>query len=135
MQSANDILSDDDPPSSSAAAARRSAPTVPPPPIASVIRYKSGAPVDELLYRMAMGDSSGALDAAQDLFDARYVPVLVLPPLGSSDIRLGYREQLLLTLIDGNAPLSEVLEGSGLELLDALRALCELLEKDVVTVC
>jgi hypothetical protein len=130
MHSANDILFDDDPPSS-----RRSAPTVPPPPIASVIRYKSGAPVDELLYRMSMGDNGGALDAAQDLFDARYVPVVVLPPLGGTDMRLGYREQLLLTLIDGTAPLADVLEGSGLEMLDALRALCELLEKDVITVC
>ena len=128
MNSANDIFSDD-PPSA------RSAPTVPPAAAVSVIRYKSGAPVDELLYRMAMGDNGGALDAAQELFDARYVPVLVLPPLEPSDVTLGYREHLLLSFIDGGAPLGEVLEESGLEMLDGLRALCELLEKDIISVC
>jgi hypothetical protein len=131
MHSANNVLSDDD----DAPSSRRSAPTVPPPPIASVIRYKSGAPVDELLYRMAMGDSAGALDAAQALFDARYVPVLILPPLGLGESTLGYREELLLSLVDGKASLPEVIDGSGLEMLDALRALCELIEKDVIAVC
>jgi hypothetical protein len=130
MQLAKDILPDDDDDSS-----RSSPSTVTPPPPASVIRYKSGAPVDELLYRMAMGDLGAAIDAAQDLIDAGYVPILVMVPLGGSDLSLGYREQLLLSLIDGCATLAEVIERSGLEMLDALRALCELLEMDAITLC
>jgi hypothetical protein len=130
MQPANDTLYDDDPPSSGG-----SAPTMAPVPLASVIRYKSGAPVDELLYRMAMGDVAATIDAAQELIDAGYVPVLVMRPHTVSDLRLGYREQLLLSQVDGCAPLAEVLLGTGLEMLDALRALCELLENDVVTLC
>jgi hypothetical protein len=133
MHSANNALSDDD--EDREPSTRRNAPTVPPPPIASVIRYKSGAPVDELLYRMAMGDAAGAVDAAQALFDARYVPVLILPPLGLGESTLGYREELLLSLVAGQATLTDVIDGSGLEMIDALRALCELIEKDVIAVC
>jgi hypothetical protein len=106
-----------------------------PPPPASVIRYKSGAPVDELLYRMAVGDVDAALDAAQELFDAGYVPVLVLVPLGISDVALGYHEMLLLSSVDGCTPLAGVLEDTGLAMVDALRALCELLEHDFIKVC
>jgi hypothetical protein len=129
MQPAKDILPDDDAPSGSSPS------TVMPPAPASVIRYKSGAPVDELLYRMAMGDVGAAIDAAQDLIDAGYVPVLVMVPMGAWDLRLGYREEVLLSVIDGCATLAEVIERSGLELLDALRALCELLEMDAITLC
>jgi len=82
-----------------------------------------------------MGDHGGALDAAQDLFDRRHIPVLVLPLSSLSDTMLGYREELLLSFIDGNARLADVIEDSGLEMLDALRALCELLEKDIITLC
>ena len=128
MHAANDTLLDDAPTSASA-------PTLPPHAFVSVVRYKSGAPVDELLYRIAMGDHGGALDAAQDLFDRRHIPVLVLPLSSLSDTMLGYSEELLLSFIDGNACLADVIEDSGLEMLDALRALCELLEKDIITLC
>jgi hypothetical protein len=108
--------------------------TVRPPPRISVTRYKSGAPVDELLYRISMGDHDGALDAAQALFDAGSIPVLVLPVEGMTAL-VGYRADLLLTCVDGVTPLSAVIEASGLEMLDALRALGELLAENVVVLC
>jgi hypothetical protein len=108
--------------------------TVRPPPRVSVTRYKSGAPVDELLYRMSMGDTGAALDAAQALFDAGSIPVVVLP-LRSMTAMLGYRADLLLSCVDGESSLAKVIEASGLEMMDALRALGELLAEDVIAVC
>lgn len=122
----------------------RNAPTVPPPGLGpetvrppariSVTRYKSGAPVDELLYRMSMGDTAGALDAAQALFDAGCIPVLVLP-LHATTSLCGYRADLLLTCVDGTTTLATVIEASGLETLDALRALAELLAENLIVLC
>jgi hypothetical protein len=122
----------------------RNAPTLPPPGRAaeterppariSVTRYKSGAPIDELLYRISMGDNAGALDAAQALFDAGCIPVLVLP-LHAMTALVGYRADLLLTCIDGTTPLAKVIEGSGLDMLDALRAIGELLSENIIVLC
>jgi hypothetical protein len=112
----------------------RNAPTLPPPARVSVTRYKSGAPVDELLYRLSVGDNAGALDAAQALFDTRRIPVLVLP-LQTMTALFGYRADLLLSCIDGATPLSDVIDASGMEMLDALRALGELLAENVIALC
>jgi hypothetical protein len=108
--------------------------TVRPPPRISVTRYKSSVPVDELLYRMSMGDTAGALDVAQALFDAGSIPVVVLP-LRSMTAMLGYRADLLLSCVDGETTLVKVIEASGLELMDGLRALGELLAEDIIAVC
>jgi hypothetical protein len=108
-------------------------PTLPPPPLASVVRYRTGAPVDELQYRLAMGDHVAALAAAEDLFEGGYVPVALPSVLTPMELNLGYRECTLLTLIDGETPLATVLQSSGLDQLDALRALCELVEAELVT--
>jgi hypothetical protein len=110
------------------------APTVPPPERVSVTRYKSSAPVDELLYRVSVGDTAGLLDAAQGLFDRGCIPVLMLPPQAVVPF-IGYQAELLLFLVDGKTPLEEVLAASGLEMLDALHALSELLAEGAVSLC
>src|SRR5262249_25435780 len=58
----------------------RNSPTLPPSARVSVTRFKCGAPVDELAYRLSVGDHEGALDAAQTLFDMGSIPVLEMPP-------------------------------------------------------
>jgi hypothetical protein len=110
----------------------RDAPTVPPPALVSVVRFQIGAPVDELLYRMGVGDHGGAVDVAQELMEDRAVPIMLLPPDVVRDMVLEYRENLLLSFIDGHSSLEKVLQDSGLDMLDALRALCELLDQRVI---
>lgn len=107
------------------------APTLPPPPSLRDVRDAS-APIEELLYRFEVGDHKGALAAAESLLDQRLVPTLVVswelvPALG-----LAPDAVLLLTVVDGRASLEQVLEASGMPLLDALRALCVLLDERVV---
>ena len=46
--------------------------------------------------------------------------------------RLEDREELIVSLIDGKTSLEVVLENTGLPMIDALRTLCELVEKRVV---
>jgi hypothetical protein len=123
-----------EPESDPLAITRDDAPSAPT-PLASMTRYKSGAPVDELLYRVAMADYVGALAAAERLFEGGYIAVPVLGHLAEQERELGYRERLLMSSVDGSALLEEIIAASGLEMIDALRALCELVEKDIIAVC
>jgi hypothetical protein len=111
------------------------APTLPPPAMVSVVRFRSGAPVDELLYRMGVGDYVGALDVAEELLDERAVPIVVLPRSVIAEMTLEYRECLLLACVDGSSTLEKAIDDSGLEMIDALRALCDLLDKRIVAFC
>jgi len=113
----------------------RNAPTLPPPARISVTRFKCGAPVDELLYRLAVGDMEGVLDAAQVLFDAGSVPVLELPPHTLPGTHFGFDAEVLLSCVDGSLSLKEVIDESGLEMMDALRGLSELLSENVLALC
>ncbi len=107
-------------------------PTVRPPAEVSVVRYKVGVPVDELLYRIEMGDTAGALDAAQTLLDEEPLPIVMMPSTLSAELLLGHREEYLLGFIDGHATLEEVIRSTGMSMLEALRALCGLLDKRVI---
>lgn len=116
----------DGPPSS------RDAPPLRPPPLASIVRYKTGAPIDEVLYRLSVGDLPGVLDAAESLLDEDCVPILVLPHDVVRDLCLSAREELIVSLIDGHATLEEVIAAAELSLLEGLRTVCELLEKRII---
>ncbi len=107
------------------------APTLPPPPSLRDLRDTS-APLEELLYRFEVGDHKGALSAAETLLDQRLVPTIVVPRDLLSAIGLEPTAVLLLTFIDGRASLETVLETSGVPMIEALRALCDLLEQRVV---
>jgi hypothetical protein len=86
-----------------------------------------------LLYRVSVGDHAEAIDIAEVFFERRNVPIVLLPSDSLDELMLGYRAYLLLGCIDGETALQEVIDASGLDLLDALRALCELIEKSVVS--
>jgi hypothetical protein len=98
-----------------------------------ITRFQAGPPVDELLYRVALGDHPGALDCAQMLFERHCIPIFRW--VGSlADLALDWRAELVLSCVDGAATLEDIIRNDcGLDVLDALGALCELLDKDVVS--
>jgi hypothetical protein len=110
----------------------RDAPTLPPPAAVSVVRYKVGVSVDELLYRFSMGDMAGAVDSALELLDEDPIPIVAVPTDVLSEMVLGHHASYVLSFIDCEATLDEVIKASGLPLVEALRALCELLDQSVI---
>jgi hypothetical protein len=87
-------------------------------------------PLHELLYKFEVGDHLGALATAEALLDAHLVPTALRPfdppePLDATAL-------LLLTFVDGRTTLERVLDASEIPMLDALRALCDLVEGGVV---
>ena len=119
------------PPSSSSKATER------PPAHArsSGLRLKaseSGFPIQEVLARFELGDFLGALAVAGELLDDGRVPTVIVSRDQLHAFRLEDREELIVSLIDGKTSLEVVLENTGLPMIDALRTLCELVEKRVV---
>jgi hypothetical protein len=88
--------------------------------------------VHELLYRFAVGDEAGAIAAAELLLDGRRVPALTVSLDVLDELELDHRAALILAQVDGTTPLSEVLIESCLERGDALRTLCELVERRIL---
>lgn len=89
-------------------------------------------PVDELLYRFAVGDREGAVAAAGVILDRSHVPLLLAAGSELADAMLDARARWLLPFIDGLTPLALVLDHCGLPRADALEAFCELLERGIV---
>jgi hypothetical protein len=115
-------------------ALRSEAPTLPPKPPISVTQVKLGAPVDELLYRFAVGDYKGALAVAEVLLDDECIPIVIVPPEVLLSLPLDHREAFLMSFVDGKSSLEAIVEASGIPLLDALRLLCQLIELKVVVI-
>lgn len=90
------------------------------------------APIHELLYRFDVGDHRGALAAAEALLDGSLVPAIVVPHELLTSMPLDSSSALLLSCIDSSSTLEVVLEKSGLPMLDALRAICDLVDARVV---
>lgn len=88
--------------------------------------------IHEVLYRFAVGDEAGAMAAADLLLDGRRVPALTVSIDVLDEIELDYRAALVLARIDGATPLSRVLANSGLARGEALRTMCELVERRIV---
>jgi hypothetical protein len=130
---------------------------VPPPP-----RGKFEGALREIKDRYAMGDYSGALLTAEgileadpdqpdairyanrcrqvltDMYSARIgqmsqVASVAVPPDQIRWLSLDHRAGFLLSLVDGQSTLDEVLDISGMPRLDALRILFSLIEERVVT--
>ena len=89
-------------------------------------------PIQEILARFEMGDYLGALSVAGRLLDAGGVPVVTASSRDLDGVSLAANELTLLEAIDGRRTLEEVLVASGLLMVDAFRALCELAEKGLV---
>jgi hypothetical protein len=88
--------------------------------------------VHEILYRFAMGDEVGAIAAATLLMDGRRVPALTVSLDVLDELELDHRAVLILARVDGATPLSRVLDESCLSRGDAIRTLCELVERRIL---
>ena len=88
--------------------------------------------IHEILYRFAMGDEVGAIAAARLLLDGRRVPALTVSLDVLDELELDHRAALVLAHVDGTTPLSQLLEESCLEGGDALRTVCELVERRIL---
>jgi hypothetical protein len=88
--------------------------------------------VHEVLYRFAVGDVGGAIAAAEHLLDGRRVPALTVSLDVLDELALDHRAALVLAHVDGATPLSRVLVDSRLERGDALRTLCDLVERRIL---
>jgi hypothetical protein len=88
--------------------------------------------VHEILYRFAMGDEVGAVAAARVLLDGRCVPAFTVSLDVLDEIDLDPRAALFLGAVDGTTRLSRVLEDCGLPLVDAVRTVCDLVERRIL---
>jgi hypothetical protein len=88
--------------------------------------------VHELLYRFAVGDELGALAAAETLLDGQRVPALTVSYDVLDEIEIDQETAHVLACVDGMTTLSCVVENCGLGRVEALRTLCELVERRLV---
>lgn len=82
--------------------------------------------------RIRSGDFHGALLAAMHLLDERPVPVLCVSPTYLARADLTTSERLVIALVNGCTPLEELLEASGLGLLDGVDVVGGLLDAGVI---
>jgi hypothetical protein len=123
----------------------------------------NAVPISDMKDRFAMGDFSGALQIADSILardpghnEARNVatkcqevlldmygsrmpnldepPRLVMAPAQLRWLTLDHRAGFLLSMIDGMSTVEEILDISGMPRLEAMRILCELIDKRVITV-
>jgi hypothetical protein len=88
--------------------------------------------IEELVFRFEVGDYLGALSLSDALLRAR--PERLVSASVARRMGLDNREAMLFDLIDDRSCLEDVLETSGLPMLDALRSLCSLVQKKVIAV-
>jgi hypothetical protein len=86
--------------------------------------------IEELLFRFEMGDYLGALALSDSLLGTR--PVLLMPRELTPRLGVAEREAFLLQIIDGLTNLEEVVDASGLPMVEALRSLCSLVQKRII---
>lgn len=88
--------------------------------------------IHEILYRFSVGDEAGAIAAGDILLDGRRAPALTVTYDVLDELELDQRAALVLARIDGTTPLSRVLRSCGLDRAEALRTLCDLVERRIV---
>jgi hypothetical protein len=98
-------------------------------------RYSARPPasnerIEELIFRFEMGDYLGALSLSDALLCAR--PERLVPAPMVRKMGLGHRESLLFELVDNTSCLEDVIAASGLSMVEALRALCVLVQKKLL---
>jgi hypothetical protein len=84
--------------------------------------------IDEVLFRFACGDYDGALAASEALMSR--IPVVIMPRPELRAEPLGYWHLLLLTRIDDETSLSDLL--ADVPAADAVRLVCELVERRII---
>jgi hypothetical protein len=88
--------------------------------------------VHEILYRFAMGDEVGAIAAADLLLEGRRVPALTVSLDVLDELELDHRAALVLAHVDGTTDLSGVLRCCCLGRGEALRTVCDLVERRIL---
>jgi len=88
--------------------------------------------IHEILYRFAMGDGVGAIAAADLLLDGRRVPALTVSLDVLDELELDHRAALVLAQVDGTTDLSGVLRGCCLAKGEAVRTMCDLVERRIL---
>lgn len=109
--------------------------TLPPPAPAVedlvVARITLRPSVDEVLYRLSVGDDRGAFLASTDL--ERTVPWVVAPRVVLTAMRLSYLEEYILSFVDGASTWADILDCSPFSSAETLGALAALVDKGAVT--
>ena len=115
-------------------------PTVPPPrratprgwskPDVVVLRFHLGPSVDEILYRLSVGDLTGAALANEEL--EAYVPVRRARAFVVSAPQLTHLEEFMLASVDGESTWGDILDGAPFAPDETLRALCLLVDKGAI---
>jgi hypothetical protein len=112
-------------------------PTLPPPARASeadvvVLRIRLVPSIDEILYRLSLGDQKGAFLAAVEF--GPLVPRVVAPRVVLAATQLPHLEEYVLSFVDSYSTWAEILESSPFAPADTLGALCELVDKRIIAV-
>ena len=113
----------------------------PPPTERQTVRPPSFAParaaprdpsaiLDEVLFRAACGDLAGAIVAGEELLER--VPVVIMPRKELRAVPLGYWELHLVNHLDGERTLLELCEDARMSTADAIRAVCELVDRKII---
>jgi hypothetical protein len=79
-----------------------------------------------------MGDEAGAVAAARLLLDGRRAPALTVSLDVLDELALDHRAAVFLAGVDGTTPLSGLLRTCGLESAEAVRTVCELVERHII---
>jgi hypothetical protein len=116
-------LSDDDD------APRQERATVPPPGRAP--RPDPSASVGEILFRFQCGDFDGAMCAAEQLM--LQIPVLVKAKEELRSEPLSYWQLQVLAHVDGDSMVCEILEEGEVPCAEAVRVVCELSERRIIS--
>jgi hypothetical protein len=87
--------------------------------------------VDEVLYRLSLGDERGAFLAAADL--EALVPRVIAGHVILVAMRLTYLEEYILSYVDACSTWAEILDSSPFAPSETLAALCELVDKGAIT--
>ena len=93
--------------------------------------FHLGPSVDEVLYRLSLGDYVGAALANADLEGC--VPARCLVPAVIGAMQLAYLEEYMLSAVDGRLTWGDILDASPFSPKDSLKALCDLVDKGAVT--
>jgi hypothetical protein len=115
-------------------------PTVPPPRRSSprawaesdvvVSRFHLGPSVDEVLYRLSVGDLTGAALANEELEGC--VPTRRASDFVVAALQLSHLEEYMLASVDGASTWGDILDSAPFAPHETLRALCRLVDEDVI---
>jgi len=115
-------------------------PTLPPPahapgwresPEVVVARIRLHTSMDELLYRLAVGDWEGAHRANAEL--VHFVPRIIVGRAVLAATDLDYMQEFVVACVDGQSTWGEIVDSAPFEPAETLRALSALVDLGLVT--